>query len=122
MCLTAFHRRRLYMLYRCYYLLTYYIILMYVSILCLSTGIVPANNLWSARLRHQRHLLDKTPLAEPYISNEYTTNPVSVRICCILLLTSKSNKYIYIYIAYMLEAIVVRISFGKSYYNTTRDI
>ncbi|XP_025194494.1 DE-cadherin isoform X1 [Melanaphis sacchari] len=40
-----------------------------------ASGIVPANNLWSARLRHQRHLLDKTPLAEPYISNDYTTNP-----------------------------------------------
>jgi len=41
--------------------------------------IVSSNNLWIARLRHQRHLLDKTPHAEPYISDDYSMNPVSVQ-------------------------------------------
>ncbi|XP_050545953.1 DE-cadherin isoform X3 [Daktulosphaira vitifoliae] len=32
---------------------------------------MPSNNLWLARVRHQRHLLDKAPHAEAYISDDY---------------------------------------------------
>lgn len=41
--------------------------------------IVQSNNVWSARLRHQRHLSDKTPHAEPYISEDNSMNPVSLQ-------------------------------------------
>ncbi|XP_050421332.1 DE-cadherin isoform X2 [Adelges cooleyi] len=37
----------------------------------------PSNNLWSGRVRHQRHLLDKGPHAEPYISDD-SSNPFQV--------------------------------------------